>query len=101
MAYNSADGIYTVPESGIYVFTWTIYGWAHTQATTELMINSAVAGKSLADSQEIYDIHTSTGITVASVNMGDHVYVKFSATYLRGRLETSHGHSTFSGWKLD
>ena len=91
---------YTVHESGIYVFTWTIYGFSRTTATTELMINSLVA-KTLADSQEINDIHTSTGITVANVNMGDHVYVKFSATYLKGRLETSYGHSTFSGWKLD
>ena len=102
LAYNTAFGIYIVPESGIYVFTWTIYGWVHTIASTELMINSAVAGKSVANSDEINDVHTSTGITVATVNKGDHVYVKFSATNLTGRLDNSYGgHCTFSGWKLD
>ena len=100
-AYNSADGIYIVPETGIYVFTWTMISHVHSIVSSELLINSNVAGKTLADSDENGDYHTSTGITVASVMQGDHVFVQFVAGYVKGSVETSTGHTTFSGWKLN
>ena len=100
-AYNSADGIYIVPETGIYVFTWTLTSYPHAILSSELMINFNVVGKSIADSDEDGDFHTSTGITVARVTQGDHVFVTFTSAYLRGSVETTKGHTTFSGWKLD
>ena len=100
-AYNAGDGVFRVPETGIYVFTWTITVDSAT-AQTELMINTGRSLRTVADSEEADDYHTSTGIVVASVKEGDHVYVKFS-TYLAssGTIDTDRGQCTFSGWKLD
>ena len=101
-AYNTGDGVYTVPQTGIYVFTWTITGGKRTRAPTQLMINTGEAGRTIADSDENDDYHTSTGITVASVTQGNHVYVKFETTgYGKGHIDSAYGKSTFSGWKLD
>ena len=98
-AYNTADGIFIVPESGHYVFTWTITTNYRSFATTFLMVNSRLAGKTIADAQEIHDIHTSTGIIIASVSQGDHVFIKFGS-YSSGNITNHYGQNAFSGWKL-
>ena len=101
-AYSTGDGIYIVPQTGIYVFTWTITCAGHTRTSTQLMINTGEAGRTIADSDENSDYHTSTGITIVSVKQGNHVYVKFEpSAYSKGNIGSAYGNSTFSGWKLD
>ena len=97
---DTADGIYTVPESGHYVFTWTVTTDYNARAATVLMVNSRVAGKTVADADEVNDLHTSTGIIIANVSQGVHVFVQFGS-YFKGRIGTPTGLNSFSGWKLD
>ena len=99
-AYNSGNGIYTVPVSGTYIFTWTIYCHSYDAATTQLMINNHEYCKSFANSEEVDDTHTSTGLVVASVNQGDTVFIRFGPSYNIGYIYSTYGHNTFSGWIL-
>ena len=99
-AYDSGNGIYTVPESGTYIFTWTVYCRGHEWATTQLMINNYEYGKSFANSEEINDTHTSTGLVVATVKQGDTVFVRFGSSANSGYLYSLYATNTFSGWIL-
>ena len=100
-SYNQSEGVYVVPESGIYVFTWTLNTGGHTQAVSKIMINEHAKGHTIADSEENNDMRTSTGILVASVNMGDRVHIELSnIAMLKGFLEVNYGQCSFSGWKL-
>ena len=98
--YNSGNGIYTVPESGTYVFTWTVYCGGREWATTQLMINNIEYGKSIVNSQDSPDTHTSTGLVVATVKRGDTVFVRFAPSENSGSISSTYGFNTFSGWIL-
>ena len=63
-AYDPGNGIYTVPESGTYIFTWTVYCNSRAWATTQLMINNYEYGKSFSNSEDVDDTHTATGLAV-------------------------------------
>ena len=99
-AYNQNDGIYIVPETGIYVFSWTTSGHGHTQILSRLMVNGTARGDTISDSEEDNDYRTSTGLLVTSVNSGDHVYIELATKLVKGRLEANNGECSFSGWKL-
>ena len=100
-AYHSDDGIFTVPETGVYVFSWTTNGAGHTLVNTEIVVNGHAQGKTIADSDEDNDFRTSTGILVTAVTAGDHVYIRFKDTIsLKGHISVGEGQCTFSGWKL-
>ena len=102
-AYNTTTGVYVIPEEGIYVLTWTITGDVHTIAKTQLMVNNALLAKIDTDSQEVTDIHSSTGMVVVKLSMHDLVHIQFSGagSSLRGTLGPHYGQCSFSGWKLD
>ena len=101
-AYNSGDGIFIAPETGVYVFGWTITADGRSWAFTEIAVNGHAEGQTIADSDEDSDYRTSTGILVTALTAGDHVYIRYKDTdYLKGDLYTYRGQCTFSGWKLD
>ena len=76
-AYNIRNGKYTGPKSGTYSLTWTIYVENDSHALTQLMINNSEYSRAFAGSDNVANIHTSTGIAVASLAQGDTVHVKF------------------------
>ena len=101
-AYRSDDGIFIVPETGVYVFSWTTNGAGHTWVNTEIVVNGHAQGQTIADSDEDNEYRTSTGILVTAVTAGDHVLIRFKDTsYLKGTVGVTDGQCTFSGWKLD
>ena len=101
-AYHSGDGIFIAPETGVYVFSWTINADGHTWAFTEIAVNGHAEGQTIADSQEDSDYRTATGTLVTALTAGDHVFIRYKDTdYLTGNLYTYRGQCTFSGWKLD
>ncbi|XP_061193433.1 uncharacterized protein LOC133201661 [Saccostrea echinata] len=71
-AYHPTTGVFMVPESGVYVFTWTIRSGGDDTHSVELMINTEGFGtiylQTLNAETEV------TGIVVAHVNVGDDVY---------------------------
>ena len=101
-SYQSDDGIFIIPETGVYVFSWTINGEGNTWANTEIVVNGHAQGQTIADSEEDRDYRTSTGILVTAVTAGDHINIRFKDTsYLKGAIRVDNGQCTFSGWKLD
>ena len=100
-AYDETLGLFIAPVDGIYVFTWTVSISPHSWATASLMINGNKSGETLADSEEIGDYHTSTGLIVSSVKKNDRVHVEFKTTANKGSTNSVLGINSFSGWKLD
>lgn len=99
-AYSNNSGLFTAPESGIYVLTWTTnvyHGWAY----TSIMVNGLPYGHTLADSDEVTDHHTATGIIVFHLSKGDNVNVQFKPDTNKGYLDSAWGMNSFSGWKID
>lgn len=48
--YNAFDGIFVVPATGTYVFTWSFMSWPHGWVYTELMKNADVIGTRYSES---------------------------------------------------
>lgn len=102
-AYNTNSGLFTSPQHGIYVFSWTISSDKNGFVFSEIEINSTPFGSILTNSQEISDEHTSTGIVVAEVNQGDVVYIRTNPNAsVVGKILSNVNHRTsFSGWKIN
>ncbi|XP_060068273.1 uncharacterized protein LOC132548425 [Ylistrum balloti] len=74
--YNQHDGIYIVPKSGVYVFTWTTVSSLHSNIGTSLIINGSVEGLLGSFGGNINNYQSATGVIVKAVTAGDHVYIK-------------------------
>ncbi|XP_061176295.1 uncharacterized protein LOC133185211 [Saccostrea echinata] len=101
-AYNTSTGIFTVPETGTYVFTWTAFSYVEEYVRLEIVVAGTIYGGTLSDTQETGDADTETAIVVANAKVGDEVFIR---TQSRGpgdgRLYVEFEcTSTFSGWKI-
>lgn len=87
-----------VPESGIYVFSWSFRNGLDDYHSTELMVNTGQEGIILIDSGD----GTGTGIAVIHVNKGDDVYVRIGSVGNSGTIYSdARGRCSFTGWKLN
>lgn len=99
-SYHPATGVFNVPVTGVYVFTWTIRLSLNSRHSTQLMKNT----------EEVDVIHLSTGgvstsevtgVVVIATNEGDDIFVKTLNQFNAGAIESDYsGRSSFSGWKL-
>ncbi|KAK3599001.1 hypothetical protein CHS0354_007457 [Potamilus streckersoni] len=99
--FNHFDSIFSVPVTGVYIFTWTIVPNLSSYVQAELIINGVVKGNAYAESNEIHNVHPTTGIVVAQANKGDHVFVRrgeHSASIVKS--DDIYQRTTFSGWLL-
>lgn len=93
--YSRTDGIYVVPETGTYVFMWTIFSQYDQWSITDLVVDGNVKGWIATDSEN----DQATGIAIVHVNTGIHVFIRRGT----GRGCTIHdgmSRPTFTGWKL-
>lgn len=101
--YNINDGIFDAPATGLYVFTWTVAATQGSWYTAELVIDGAVKGWIITDSDTAgtgNGVHPATGIVLANVNAGDHVFIRYltgSNCHVESDFKTR---TTFSGWLL-
>ena len=102
-AYNRNSGMFTAPDDGVCVFTWSIFSDFHSYIYTQIVVNSAAFDNMITDSQENGDIHSGTKLIIVSLIRGDVVYVRTDDTYLSHGIIYSgrvNGYSSFCGWKL-
>ncbi|OWF52395.1 uncharacterized protein LOC110447829 [Mizuhopecten yessoensis] len=99
--YNPRDGLYFVPSTGTYVITWITVPNYNDYVQTLLVVNGAVVGSSFSDSEEIHDIHQSTGIVVLNLSKGDHLFIRVGSTK-HGVIQSDdpRSKSAIAGWKL-
>ncbi|CAC5371061.1 unnamed protein product [Mytilus coruscus] len=102
--YNKFSGVFTVPENGIYVFTWTVVCDSQGDRITQVVVNAAVVGAAMCDSHGGGTYYrTTTGLVVVEVNQGEVVFIRTHPVYLGGKAIISapdFHRTTFSGWKL-
>ena len=99
-AYNNASGVYLVPKTGIYVFTW-VAREAKSQHSIELMVSKDVRGATFMKAQNNDDGSVS-GTAVLRIKKGDEVYLRFpTGLNEKQRIDNNHhGRSSFSGFRL-
>lgn len=98
--YHATTGTFIAPETGLYVFTWTIRENGDCYHSTQLMVNSGEVGEIFLRSVSGGDF-IGTGVVVTHVNTGDDVYVRTHQYWNHCYIEsTSGGRSSFAGWKL-
>ena len=96
--YNKADGIFTAPTSGTYVFSWTAANLDRSHMQTELVVNAKVFGFTWSDAYDHDDIAVASNTVVINLNQSDTVWIR-SGSYHTGTI-TGRYLSTFSGWLL-
>lgn len=96
--YNKGDGIFIVPQTGVYVFTWTVTVQVHGWASVEIVVNEEVIGSAFADGNTSWD--EGSGIVLVEVNTGDHVFLRMQENGMHVVNSNARGRTTFSGWKL-
>lgn len=98
--YHPSTGTFIAPETGIYVFTWTIRESASCSHSTQLMVNTSEIGIIHVISGAGSDM-SGTGVVVTHVNAGDDVYVRTHAKWNNCYVSSNGaGRSSFAGWKL-
>ncbi|XP_053381715.1 uncharacterized protein LOC128549224 [Mercenaria mercenaria] len=101
--YNTADGIFDAPATGRYVFSWTVAAPQGSWFSADLIINGKVQGVVMTDSDlggSGNGVHPVTGVVLANVNAGNHVYVRFKQGTSCHVKSDSYVRTSFTGWLL-
>lgn len=102
-AYNTNSGIFVVPVTGIYVFSWTVAAPHNNWFFAELVVNNIVAGRVMTDADvggRAQGVHPATGVAVLMVDAKSHVFVRFNKGHNCVLMSGNLARSTFSGWLL-
>jgi hypothetical protein len=98
--YHPNTGVFMVPETGIYVFTWTIRVYGTYRHSTELVVITKSMGIVHLNAGGSWD-DSVTGIVVVHANSGDDVFLRTLANANAGQIASDRGgRSSFAGWKL-
>ncbi|XP_061190240.1 uncharacterized protein LOC133198111 [Saccostrea echinata] len=101
-AYSKNSGIFTVPTTGIYVFTWNIASAIHDYSYTELVVNATPRGFIHTCSLNDACGRVTTGIVVVAVNQRDEVFVRTNSVFpiVGGIHSDGDIRSSFAGWQI-
>lgn len=102
--YNHHTGIFTATESGVYVFSWTVFCYDGSYYDSQLIMNSNVVGGITCRSlnPEYYFLNSGSSIVVLQLNSDDVVYVRTHATHgTNGQIfSADYVRTSFTGWKF-
>lgn len=97
--YHNASGIFIVPKTGLYVFTWTIQLNKNAYHSTELVVSNAIQGAAFLSVSQLEG--SVSGTAIVHANLGDDAFVRTKSTYNAGDIYSSAiGRTFFAGWRL-
>lgn len=100
--YNQFSGMFTVPSTGLYVFTWTIYTGNHGQTGFYIYVNHDIVGATFGETDNNQnDFDSDSGSMVVSLNAHDNVYIRSSMTCSTYVISEANRRTTFAGWRLN
>ncbi|CAC5389946.1 unnamed protein product [Mytilus coruscus] len=97
--FNTGDGIFIAPISGVYLFSWTVQTYSSKSVQTELRVDNIVKGKQLMALGSGAGSFGTTRNVLCTVNKGDHVWIQTDNHYSDNTLDDVHGgvRSSFMG----
>ena len=100
--YNHHNGVFTAPDQGVYVFTWTIVVAENGYIYTQIFVNSDVVGAMYTSAYGVNNARTTTAIVVKHLDTMDVVSIRVNMHgALGGYIYSNEYHkSSFSGWKI-
>lgn len=100
--YNRSSGIFTAPQTRMYVFAWTVYCEAGGQYFLQVVVNNIVYTGSNCNANGALWHRSVSGTLVAHIYQGDAVYIRThpKASYKGSIVSNSFHRSTFAGWSL-
>jgi hypothetical protein len=109
--YNETTGVFTVPTSGLYAFTWTLSAAGrHILGTSGefgemggvLKQNEKEKGWIVSDTETLYDEEAATGFVVLNAKAGDEIKV-VSPWDGQGAMygDNTYGRTSFSGFFIN
>ena len=109
-AYNKYSGIFTVPSSGLYAFSYSIavagyhmsgdHDSNFGEISVQLVRNGSPCGSIAADTEAISDDEMATGFAILSLDAGDIVRVVSQSSAQGTFRSDSVEHWAFSGFKI-
>lgn len=100
--YNKYSGVFTAPQSGTYVFTFTVYCSPESGVSLQLVANSQIFDGVLCNAQGA-DWHRSVSSTaVIQINQGDSVFIRthHNVTTIGDISSYDNARTCFAGWFL-
>ncbi|XP_062588227.1 uncharacterized protein LOC134249885 [Saccostrea cucullata] len=102
--YNPHSGLFTAPQHGVYVFTWSLYCAVDGYIFSHLVVNSNVVGAMFTTAQGATNYRATTWTVVVEVNKDDVVYIRTlpNGNSHSGSLYSGVNYrSSFNGWRLN
>ncbi|XP_071124806.1 C1q-related factor-like [Mytilus edulis] len=100
--YNQANGMFTAPSSGLYVFHVSTGAFDYSHASIELVLQGRIRNIGWADSANHGDRTFVTTVTPLQLNKGDVVYTRIGKGYGGNYIESnSYIRTSFSGVKIN
>ena len=99
--YNKHTGIFTAPQSGVFVFSFTIFPDRGSSIAVNIYRNSEVVGQVYSYISSP-DFSGTSMVAVLSMRIGDVTFIRTSPTTTSSGSIYSDGNvkSSFAGWKI-
>ncbi|VDI27099.1 Hypothetical predicted protein [Mytilus galloprovincialis] len=95
--FNTGDGIFIAPRSGIYLFSWTVKMFSGKNTHTELRVDNVVKGRQIVALGSVGHLATTRNV-LTNVKHGDHVWIQTGPYYTENIFdETQNVVSSFMG----
>ncbi|XP_061167250.1 heavy metal-binding protein HIP-like isoform X2 [Saccostrea echinata] len=94
--YNPSSGVFVCPNSGYYVFSWTLMTDHKEWVISDLIVGGSAKAKLIVDSDEGLESGSTTAVVY--VRRGQHVFVRITGG--NRNVESRGSVPSFSGWRL-
>jgi hypothetical protein len=99
--YNSHLGVFRVPRSGIYFFSWTMNLYYSSEHSTELVVNTQIEHSVYLHTPR-EDRNSATGNIALRVNEGDEVFIRTRADGNGGQIiSDAYSRTCFCGFLIE